>query len=669
MIETTIPEINVAELMERVRAEAGRRRPLSSRLSSVATATAAVSLPPVALLPDAPSIWVPDPIKSNKPRLDSLLQTAREKTGIGSRIPKFLRRFFRKQGAFNRVVLDTMAALTKSNDVLTRRLGDISIIVGQFNNWLTAVHEQSDADANWMKAAAPVVSKVALLEAWVDLLVRELDTAGKTQASRPADQKLLAGKIEALAREQRRLAERLDLAEAATTGKLAGLSKAIEENSPLVRGLQDEIRAATENAQRIADTAANQARAELARIDEQVSSLDKRLVVAAAAAAESGTTLQKQLDQSQLEVRNLKQQTEALERQIGELKESLTKSTAERDQRTEQLRHQFDLGGEHLRNLQVQADRLGTHINNLQAFVDKHAAEGIAVDRGLEQRINDHVGLAKRVSVVEERALDDSAFIKGRLSEYGVLLRSLLKDGHDGAIPERAKTKQSSRAAHGLDSFYVSFENRFRGPRSEIKQRVAFYLPFLRQARAGLKDRPLLDVGCGRGEWLELLREEGLTAQGIDLNLAMVAISKEHKLDVRAGDAVAYLRSLRANSLGAVTGFHIIEHLPFEVLMDLFAQTRRVLKPGAIAIFESPNCKNLVVGACNFYVDPTHRNPIFPETAEFMLASHGFERIRIEYLSPVMERSLGDSQEFATLNQLLYGPQDFGVIAYKPEKK
>jgi O-antigen chain-terminating methyltransferase len=149
----------------------------------------------------------------------------------------------------------------------------------------------------------------------------------------------------------------------------------------------------------------------------------------------------------------------------------------------------------------------------------------------------------------------------------------------------------------------------------------------------------------------------------------MVTVSKEHKLDVRAADAVPYLRSLRANSLGAVTGFHIIEHLPFEVLMDLFAQTRRVLKPGGIAIFESPNCKNLVVGACNFYVDPTHRNPVFPETAEFMLASHGFERIRIEYLSPVVGRSLGDSQEFATLNQLLYGPQDFGVIAYKPEKK
>ncbi|MEY2508776.1 MAG: hypothetical protein QOH01_3105 [Verrucomicrobiota bacterium] len=669
MIETTIPEINVAELMERVRVEARRWRPLSSRLSPVATTDGAVSLPPIARLPDAPSIWVPGPIKSNRPRLDSLLQTAGEKTGIGSRIPKFLRRFFRKQGAFNRVVLDTMAALTKSNDALTRRLGDVCIIVGQFNNWLTAVHEQSDADANWMKAAAPVISKVALLQARVELLVSELDADRKTQASWPDDQKLLARKIEALAREQRRLVERLDLAETATTGKLSELSKAIEENRPLVRGLQDQIQAATAKAQRTADTAANHARAELARIDQQVSSLDKRLVVAAAAAAETGTTIEKQIDQSQLEVRNLKQQTEALEQQIGELEESLTKSAAERDQRTEQLRHQFDLGGEHLRNLQVQADRLGIHINNLQAFVDKHAAEAIAVDHGLERRINDHVGLAKRVSVVEERALDDSAFIKGRLSEYGVLLRRLLGDGHDGAMTERAKTKQSSRAAHGLDSFYVSFENRFRGSRSEIKQRVAFYLPFLRDARAGLKDRPLLDVGCGRGEWLELLRDEELKAEGIDLNLAMVTVSKEHKLDVRAADAVPYLRSLRANSLGAVTGFHIIEHLPFEVLMDLFAQTRRVLKPGGIAIFESPNCKNLVVGACNFYVDPTHRNPVFPETAEFMLASHGFERIRIEYLSPVVGRSLGDSQEFATLNQLLYGPQDFGVIAYKPEKK
>ena len=104
--------------------------------------------------------------------------------------------------------------------------------------------------------------------------------------------------------------------------------------------------------------------------------------------------------------------------------------------------------------------------------------------------------------------------------------------------------------------------------------------------------------------------------------------------------------------------------------MDFFREARRVLKPGGIAIFESPNCKNLVVGAMTFNVDPTHRNPVFPETAEFMLQSHGFERIRIEYLSPVPKVKFdAGTKELATLKDMLYGPQDFGIIAYKPAKR
>ena len=101
------------------------------------------------------------------------------------------------------------------------------------------------------------------------------------------------------------------------------------------------------------------------------------------------------------------------------------------------------------------------------------------------------------------------------------------------------------------------------------------------------------------------------------------------------GDAIEFLRNLPDRSQGAVTGFHIIEHLPLEVLIQLLMHSRRVLKPGGIAIFESPNCKNLMVGACNFNIDPTHRNPVFPETAQFMLETQGFERVTLEYLTPV----------------------------------
>ena len=218
-----------------------------------------------------------------------------------------------------------------------------------------------------------------------------------------------------------------------------------------------------------------------------------------------------------------------------------------------------------------------------------------------------------------------------------------------------------------LDAFYVSFEDRFRGPREEIKKRVEIYVPLIRKAHAGRPEAPVLDVGCGRGEWLELLKEQKLEASGVDINSAMLAQCRERKLKVAHGDAIAHLRTLPEKSLGAVTGFHIIEHLELEVLMDLLAETIRVLVPGGVAIFESPNCKNLVVGATNFNVDPTHRNPVFPETAQFMLSIHGFEKVELKYLAPVeAARFEGKDRQATVLNELLYGPQDFAVIGIKP---
>ena len=313
-----------------------------------------------------------------------------------------------------------------------------------------------------------------------------------------------------------------------------------------------------------------------------------------------------------------------------------------------------------MKDLQGQADRLGVHINNLQSFVDQQTAKARAAQQSLEQ--------------LTERQTNDAVFVKGELSEQQSLLQQVLGTDRRDKVPagKRATVGDGSDKKHtrALDSFYLSFENRFRGTRAEIKKRLMFYLPFLASAQAGEKGRPILDLGCGRGEWLELLKENKLDARGVDLNSAMIAQCKEHGLDVIHRDAIDYMRSLRANSQGGVTGFHIIEHLPFETLMDFFREARRILKPGGIAIFESPNCKNLVVGAANFNIDPTHRNPVFPETAEFMLQSHGFERVRIEYLTPVADVKFdAGTKELAIVKDMLYGPQDFGIIAYKPASR
>lgn len=284
----------------------------------------------------------------------------------------------------------------------------------------------------------------------------------------------------------------------------------------------------------------------------------------------------------------------------------------------------------------------------------------------LKQEIEGATGLSQQFSRLDARVTSDSSFIKGELGYYRAAIVRLTEPQareskpHDPPIAPEIPDGM-------LDAFYVSFEDRFRGTREAIAEKLNHYLPIVERAKAGTKSRPLLDIGCGRGEWLELLAAHGFEGRGIDLNAAMQSHCAARRLNVIRADALAYLRSLPTESLGSVSGFHIIEHLSFDTLMMMLGEVYRVLAPGGVAIFESPNCKNLVVGASTFYLDPTHRNPVYPETAELMLSMAGFAPIELHYLSR-SEGSPFNRRDGASayLDERLFGPQDFGVIGYKP---
>jgi SAM-dependent methyltransferase len=249
---------------------------------------------------------------------------------------------------------------------------------------------------------------------------------------------------------------------------------------------------------------------------------------------------------------------------------------------------------------------------------------------------------------------------------------TLLLDEARKRLPEPISTDQIERMVseedHLLDAFYVSFEDRFRGTREDIKQRVSVYLPIVKDAKAGTKAAPILDVGCGRGEWLQVLQEQDLIASGVDRNRVMVRQCMELGLQVAEADAITYLCNLKPNSIGALTGIHIIEHIPFKRLVALFDEVLRVLKPGGVAIFETPNPENLIVGACNFYYDPTHLNPLPPEPMRFVLESRGFTSVEIKRLHPHNESSLlndGSEHLKQIINGMFFGAQDYSLIAYK----
>lgn len=237
-------------------------------------------------------------------------------------------------------------------------------------------------------------------------------------------------------------------------------------------------------------------------------------------------------------------------------------------------------------------------------------------------------------------------------------------------LPEHFSVEEINSLAgikeHMLDALYVSFEDRFRGTREDIKERAKVYLPYIKGVNAGTEDSQVLDIGCGRGEWLELLKEEELHASGVDANKIFINQCRARGFNVIEGDAVSYLRTLSDGSLGAVTGLHIVEHLPFETLIKLLDETTRVLKAGGIAIFETPNPENILVGSCNFYLDPTHRKPLPSVMMKFMAEARGLSRVEILNLHPVTEaKRLPGSDVAERFSEYFYGPQDYAVIAYK----
>lgn len=219
----------------------------------------------------------------------------------------------------------------------------------------------------------------------------------------------------------------------------------------------------------------------------------------------------------------------------------------------------------------------------------------------------------------------------------------------------------SKEEKHRYDNFYVEFEDKFRGSREEIKERLKVYLTYINELSSIKDNIEILDIGCGRGEFLELLKENDYkNAKGIDINRVMVVKSKELGLNVEEADAIEYLSTLKDESLLVITGFHIIEHLKFEILMKLFEESYRVLKSGGMVIFETPNPENLVIGACDFYIDPTHRNPIPPIAIEFIAQSNKF-KTEIKRVNG----NFGESFENSFLNHQFASQMDYAVIGYK----
>ena len=222
------------------------------------------------------------------------------------------------------------------------------------------------------------------------------------------------------------------------------------------------------------------------------------------------------------------------------------------------------------------------------------------------------------------------------------------------------------------DDLYQDFEDEFRGSFEDVTEVLREHLPLVTHLAGG--EHPVLDVGCGRGEWLTLCREAEVPAYGVDTNARAISRGLERGLDVRLGDALEHLRTVPEGSLGAITSFHVIEHLPFDLVVELTDCALRALAPGGVLLYETPSCRNLQVGASSFWLDPTHLRPVHPTTLGFLLTHRGFVDVEVVGLHPRDDDGAGfrsadlDDAVNGFLDataKLLFSSQDVCVIGRK----
>lgn len=211
------------------------------------------------------------------------------------------------------------------------------------------------------------------------------------------------------------------------------------------------------------------------------------------------------------------------------------------------------------------------------------------------------------------------------------------------------------------NDFYRAFEEKHRGSRELIKSRLTVYLPFVEPLLKIYSTATAIDLGCGRGEWLDLLQEHGFDAQGVDLDDSMLQACRERGLKVHTANALTFMQTLPNASQCIVSGFHIIEHLPFNIIQELFVEAKRVLKPGGVLIFETPNPENITVGSCSFHLDPTHLQPIPPELLNFLPEYYGFARFKILRLQE--DKKLLSPKQLTLLNVLNGVSPDYAIVA------
>ena len=392
------------------------------------------------------------------------------------------------------------------------------------------------------------------------------------------------------------------------------------------------------------------------------------------------------LDQS---AEHLRRSIDALQQATRRTTEGLRESVDAQERAAADLRQSVDLATASAHGLKREVERLRrrSRLPVDPAAPDRPgrpSADVTGADAAAGRPVRPSAGAdaaaAGRVSADAADASADTAAAAGRVSAAADAADAggFSADAADAALrPVPAETD--------LDAYqYVCFEDVFRGEPEEIAARQRDYLPYFE----GASD--VLDVGCGRGEFLALLRDEGIAARGVDLNADAVERCGERGVEAARADALAYLRALADESIGGLFSAQVVEHLEADYLMQMLGNAHRALRPGSRIVLETINPASWTAFFSAYVRDITHRHPLHPETLAYLLRASGFVDVNIVYQAPVpdsakLQRAAVDESLAATpagkavctladtlnqhadrLNGLMFAEQDYAAVGRRP---
>ena len=243
-----------------------------------------------------------------------------------------------------------------------------------------------------------------------------------------------------------------------------------------------------------------------------------------------------------------------------------------------------------------------------------------------------------------------------------------LNTEHDD-LEKKFQTVHDDLEAHvhpNISFGYFNFEKKFRGSEDLIKSRLQPYLDYVKAAMNNSKGEFMLDIGYGRGEFLEILKNNKILAKGVDSNQEMFEFCKKKELDVFFNDALDFLNTLPNDKLIGITSFQVIEHFPVHYMLKLIQLAYQKISNNGVLILETVNPISFF-SLSRFWTDITHEKPLLPDTIKFYVENVGFKETQLLWLNPIpKEQQLqGNDPNIVKLNELLYGPQDYALVAWK----